>query len=170
MRSTKFMEKLKGIQQKKQNFINSNYNADKSSSDNINTKTNTNIINEQSNNYLISNNFNTINGSSYLNNIKINNKNFSNFHNNNLKEKILKDKDKMNENELDSIFNNQEIILDKIENLENVLMNMGNLHKKNNSNNEILSSFNSQMQSIAVINNNSMPSESPKSNNQKNQS
>ena len=95
MKSTKYMEKLKGINPKKQNYINSNYNKDdKSSSDNI--KSNTNIINEQSNNYLISNNFNTINSSSYLNN-KINNKNFINFHksNNNLKEKILEDEDKM---------------------------------------------------------------------------
>ena len=169
MKSTKYMEKLKGIQTKKQNYINSNYiTEDKSSNDNINT--NTNIINEQSNNYLISNNFNTINGSNYLNN-KRNNKNFPNFQkSNSLKEKISKDKDKMNENAFDYIFNNQEIILDKIQNLENVMMNVGNLHKNNNSNNEFLSSFNSQKQSYAVINNNSMPSESPKSNNQKNQS
>ena len=171
MKSTEYMEKLKGIQPKKSsNYIISNYNTDdKISNDNINT--NTNIINEQSNNYLISNNFNTINGPSYLNNNKMN-KNYTNFHKNStLREKIYKEKDKNNENPFDYIFNNQEMILDKIQNLENVMLNVGNIHK-DNSNNEFLSSFNSHKQSFAGINNNSMnvPTESPKSNNQKNQS
>ena len=51
------------------------------------------------------------------------------------------------------------------------MLNVGNLHK-DNSNNEFLSSFNSHKQSFAGINNNSMniPTESPKSNNQKNNS
>ena len=58
MKSTKYMEKLKGIQAKKQNLI--------INTDNINKKfkneyINTNIINGQRNNYIISNNFNTIN-------------------------------------------------------------------------------------------------------------
>jgi hypothetical protein len=173
MKSTEYIEKLKGIQPKKSNYIISNYNTeDKMSNDNINN-TNTNIINEQSNNYLISNNYNTINGPSYLNSNKINmNKNYTNFHkNSSLKEKSFKEKEKNNDNAFDYIFNNQEIILDKIQNLENVMLNVGNLHK-DNSNNEFLSSFNSHKQSFAGINNNSMniPTESPKSNNQKNNS
>ena len=58
MKSTKYMEKLKGIQAKKQNLI--------INTDNINKKfkneyINTNIINGQRNNYIISNNYNTIN-------------------------------------------------------------------------------------------------------------
>ena len=173
MKSTEYIEKLKGIQPKKNNPIISNYNTDdKMSNDNINN-TNTNIINDQSNNYLISNNYNTINGPSFLNNNKMNmNKNYTNFHKNStLKEKIFKEKEKNNDNAFDCIFNNQEIILDKIQNLENVMLNVGNLHK-DNSNNEFLSSFNSHKQSFAGINNNSMniPTESPKSNNHKNKS
>ena len=171
MKSTEYMEKLKGIQPKKSSYIISSYNTEeKLSNENINT--NTNIINEQSNNYLISNNFNTINGPSYLHNNKMNmNKNYTNFHKNStLKEKIFKEKDKNNENAFDYIFNNQEIILDKIQNLENVMLNVGNLHK-DNSNNEFLSSFNSPKQSFTGVNNNSMniQTESPKSNNQKKQ-
>ena len=174
MKSTRYMEKLKGIQTKKSY----NYNTEeKSSNDNINTNTNnnTNIINEQSNNYLISNNFNTINSSNYLNNgnNKIENKNYSNIIHKNmaLKEKILKEKDKINnENTFDYIFNTQEIILDKIQNLENFMIKVGNIQKDNNINNEFFSPFNSHKQSFVGINNNSLnvPSESPKSNKLKN--
>ena len=58
MKSTKYMEKLKGIQTKKQNLIISTGNPeDKFKNEYINT----NIINGQRNNYIISNNFNTIN-------------------------------------------------------------------------------------------------------------
>ena len=178
MKSTRYMEKLKGIQPKKSNYIINNYNTEeKSSNDNINNNSNnnTNIINEQSNNYLISNNFNTINGNNYLNtgSNKIENKNYSNIHKNMaLREKIFREKDKINnENTFDYIFNTQEIILDKIQNLENVMIKVGNMQKDNNINNEFLSSFNSHKQSFAGINNNSLnvQSESPKSNKLKNQ-
>ena len=58
MKSTKYMEKLKGIENKKTNLIISTGNLeDKVKNEYINT----NIINEQRNNYIISNNFNTIN-------------------------------------------------------------------------------------------------------------
>ena len=58
MKSTKYMEKLKGIQAKKQNLIISTGNLDNKIK---NEYINTNIINGQRNNYIISNNFNTIN-------------------------------------------------------------------------------------------------------------
>ena len=58
MKSTKFMEKIKGIQAKKQNLIISTGNPDNKIK---NEYINTNIINGQRNNYIISNNFNTIN-------------------------------------------------------------------------------------------------------------
>ena len=58
MKSTKYMEKLKGIQAKKQNLIISTGNPDNKIK---NEYINTNIINGQRNNYIISNNFNTIN-------------------------------------------------------------------------------------------------------------
>ena len=58
MKSTKYMEKLKGIQTKKQNLIISTGNLDNKIK---NEYINTNIINGQRNNYIISNNFNTIN-------------------------------------------------------------------------------------------------------------
>ena len=58
MKSTKYMEKLKGIQAKKQNLIISTGNQDNKIK---NEYINTNIINGQRNNYIISNNFNTIN-------------------------------------------------------------------------------------------------------------
>ena len=58
MKSTKYMEKLKGIQTKKQNLIINTVDPnDKLKNEYINT----NIINGQRNNYIISNNFNTIN-------------------------------------------------------------------------------------------------------------
>jgi hypothetical protein len=58
MKSTTYMEKLKGIQTKKQNLIINTGNPDeKLKNEYINTK----IINGQRNNYIISNNFNTIN-------------------------------------------------------------------------------------------------------------
>jgi hypothetical protein len=172
MRSTKYMEKIKGIQPKKQNYIFPTFNNEDRLIDNSNTNTNTNIINEQSNNYLISNNFNTINGSSYINSNKINTKTFSgktlsnnNHKNINIREKIFKE-NKNNENAFDCIFTNQEIILDKIQNLEKVMLNVGN-QKENSSNNDIMNSFNSHKMSIPSGNNNSMKEESPKSNIQK---
>ena len=58
MKSTKYMEKLKGIQAKKQNLLISTGNLDNKIK---NEYINTNIINGQRNNYIISNNFNTIN-------------------------------------------------------------------------------------------------------------
>ena len=58
MKSTKFMEKIKGIQAKKQNLIISTGNPDNKIK---NEYINTNIIDGQRNNYIISNNFNTIN-------------------------------------------------------------------------------------------------------------
>ena len=58
MKSTKYMEKLKGIENKKTNLIISTGNLDDKLK---NEYINTNIINEQRNNYIISNNFNTIN-------------------------------------------------------------------------------------------------------------
>ena len=61
MRSTKYMEKIKGIQPKKQNYIFPTFSTEDRLIDNSNTNTNTNIINEQNNIYLISNNFNTNN-------------------------------------------------------------------------------------------------------------
>jgi len=149
MKSTKYMEKLKGIQPKKSNYNNSNY-EEKVSNDNINTNTNTNnnTINEQNNHIIINNN-------------KISNKNSSNNSNKNLSKVIN------NDSTIEYIFNNQEIILKKIQNLENYMVNAGNLPKDN----EFLSSFNSHKQSF-VVNNNSMnlPSESPKSNFPKNNS
>ena len=170
MKSTKYMEKLKGIQPKK-SFTILNYNmGEKSGIDNINT--NSNIIKEQSNNYLISNNFNTINTTRYIHNSKIKkkfSKNNSN-KNTNLKDKLKNDKDNNNENVFDYIFSNQEIILDKIQNLENVMINARNYPKDNNNiNTEFLNSFNSHKQSFAGMNNNSinLRSESPKSNIQK---
>ena len=170
MKSTKYMEKLKGIQPKKSIIISNSNIEEKSSVDNINTNTNSNIINEQSNNYLISNNFNTINATSYIHNSKIKNNKFTNNNNKNtnLKDKIIKDKD-INENVFDYIFSNQEIILDKIQNLEKYMINTRN-YPKDNSNNEFLSSFNSHKQSFAGMNNNSinLRSESPISNIQKN--
>ena len=58
MKSTKYMEKIKGIHNKKKNLIISTDNTqDKLKNGYINT----NIINGQRNNYIISNNFNTIN-------------------------------------------------------------------------------------------------------------
>ena len=58
MKSTKYMEKLKRIQTKKQNLIINTVDPnDKLKNEYINT----NIINGQRNNYIISNNFNTIN-------------------------------------------------------------------------------------------------------------
>ena len=169
MRSTKYMEKIKGIQPKKQNYIFPTFSNEDRLIDNSNTNTNTNIINEQSNNYLISNNFNTINGSSYINSNKINAKTFSgktlsnnNHKNINIREKIFKE-NKNNENAFDYIFTNQEIILDKIQNLEKVMLNVGN-QKENSSNNDIMNSFNSHKISIPSGNNNSMKEESPKSN------
>ena len=169
MRSTKYMEKIKGIQPKKQNYIFPTFSNEDRLIDNSNTNTNTNIINEQSNNYLISNNFNTINGSSYINSNKINTKTFSgktlsnnNHKNINIREKIFKE-NKNNENAFDYIFTNQEIILDKIQNLEKVMLNVGN-QKENSSNNDIMNSFNSHKISIPSGNNNSMKEESPKSN------
>jgi hypothetical protein len=172
MRSTKYMEKIKGIQPKKQNYIFPTFSNEDRLIDNSNTNTNTNIINEQSNNYLISNNFNTINGSSYIHSNKINSNTFSgktlsnNIQKNiNIREKIFKE-NKNNENAFDYIFTNQEIILDKIQNLEKVMLNVGN-QKENNSNNDIMNSFNSHKMSIPSGNNNSMKEESPKSNIQK---
>jgi hypothetical protein len=166
MKSTKYIEKLKGIQPKKQSFIISNNNIeDKSSIDNI--------INEQSNNYLISNNYNTINTTSYIHNNKIKNNNYLN---NSSKKENLRDKLLKNESNdiiFDHIFSNQEIILDKIQNLEKVMSKTGNNTKDNNSNNEFLSSFNSHKQnSVGTNNNNSIniPSESPRSTINKNQS
>ena len=58
MKSTKYMEKIKGIQNKKQNLIITTDNPDQKLK---NEYINTNIINGQRNNYIISNNFNTIN-------------------------------------------------------------------------------------------------------------
>ena len=58
LKSTKYMEKIKGIQNKKQNLI---INADNLENKLKNEYINTNIINGQRNNYIISNNFNTIN-------------------------------------------------------------------------------------------------------------
>ena len=58
LKSTKFMEKIKGIQNKKQNLIITTDNPDNKMK---NEFINTNIINGQRNNYIISNNFNTIN-------------------------------------------------------------------------------------------------------------
>ena len=157
MRSTKYMEKLKGIQPKKQNYTYSNYNTEEvSSNDNINN----NNINDP--NYLTTNTFNTINGAGFN---KINNKNNPKI--TTLKEKILKEKDKNNEKDFNYICNNQEIILDKIENLEKVMLNAGNY------NNEFLNSFNNHKHNSLGLNNNSVniqQSESSKSNFQKNQS
>ena len=170
MKSTKYIEKLKGIHPKK-TFNIFNYNLrDKSAIENINI--NSNIIKEQSNNYLISNNFNTINTTDYKRHSKIK-KNFSKnirHKNTNLKDKIKKDEDNNNENVFDYIFSNQEIILDKIQNLENVMINARNYPKDNNSNNEFLSPFNSHKQSFDGMNNNSinLRSESPKFNIKKN--
>jgi hypothetical protein len=166
MKSTKYIEKLKGIQPKKQSFIISNNNIeDKSSIDNI--------INEQSNNYLISNNYNTINTTSYIHNNKIKNNNYLN---NSSKKENLRDKLLKNESNdiiFDHILSNQESILDKIQNLEKVMSKTGNNTKDNNSNNDILSSFNSHKQnSLGTNNNNSINihSESPRSTINKNQS
>ena len=58
MKSTKYMEKIKGIQNKKQNLIITTDNPEQKLK---NEYINTNIINGQRNNYIISNNFNTIN-------------------------------------------------------------------------------------------------------------
>ena len=58
MKSTKYMEKIKGIQNKKPNLI---ITTDNSEDKLKNEYINTNIINGQRNNYIISNNFNTIN-------------------------------------------------------------------------------------------------------------
>ena len=145
MKSTKYIEKLKGTQQKKSNYNISKF-EEKVTNDSINTASNNNMINEQT--Y-----FNTINGPNHL------------VINNSLKEKLFGDKDKNNDNIIESIFNNQETILKKMQNLENVLLNAGNLLKDNNiSNHEFLSSFNSHKQSFVVNNNSMIPCESPKSN------
>ena len=53
--------------------------------------------------------------------------------------------------------------MDKIQNLEKVMLNVGN-QKENSSNNDIMNSFNSHKISIPSGNNNSMKEESPKSN------
>ena len=157
MKSTKYMEKLKGIQHKKPNYTYSNYNTEEvSSNDNMNS----NILNDP--NYLTSNTFNTINGANIN---KINSKKYTK--NITLKEKIFKEKDKNNDKAFDCIYNNQEIILDKLENLEKVMLNRGNY------NNEFLNSFNKHKQNSMGLNSNSMniqQSESSKSNFQKIQS
>jgi hypothetical protein len=157
MKSTKYMEKLKGIQHKKPNYTYSNYNTEEvSSNDNMNS----NILNDP--NYLTSNTFNTINGANIN---KINSKKYPK--NITLKEKIFKEKDKNNDKAFDCIYNNQEIILDKLENLEKVMLNKGNY------NNEFLNSFNKHKQNSMGLNSNSMniqQSESSKSNFQKIQS
>ena len=160
MKSTKYIEKLKGIQPKKSNNNFANL-EEKILIDNININNNTNELND----------LNTINDNSLLNK---NNKNASNNKiNSNLREKLFGDKEQINENAFKYIFNNQEIILKKIQNLENFILNNSNLHKENNIiNNEFMSSFNSHKQSFTGINNNSinLPSESPKSNFIKNNS
>ena len=58
MKSTKYMEKIKGIRNKKPNLIITTDNPEQKLK---NEYINTNIINGQRNNYIISNNFNTIN-------------------------------------------------------------------------------------------------------------
>ena len=152
MKSTKYVEKLKGVQQKKSNNNISKF-EEKLTNDIIDTTSNSNnMINEQ-------NKFSTINGPNHL------------VINNSIKEKLFGDKDKNNDNLIESIFNNQEIILKKMQNLESVVLNSGNIIKDNNiSNHEFLSSFNSHKQSFVVHNNSMIPSESPKSNFQNNNS
>ena len=58
MKSTQYMEKIKGIHNKKKNLIITTDNPHEKLK---NEYINTNIINGQRNNYIISNNFNTIN-------------------------------------------------------------------------------------------------------------